>query len=258
MAGGDGNPVLLVHGILDTHYMPWWGILEDHLVSAGVPREKIHRMDYHAVPGQKVRSIEGYAEQIRTTVDWLYDFHGRPVDLVAHSMGGLDCRWYVEKLGGHTVVDRLVSLSTPHRGSFPTLLSWVVPAGREMWPWSDFLHSLNDDGYPKDVEYRAVWSTCDPVIHPTSAAKLPHRGEMQGNENVCAGGYGHIGMVWRRQVFNKYRQFLLDGPAPGMEIPSDDEVATPEERPFEVPVAVEEASEDRGIAASVASVLPWR
>lgn len=268
MAGGDGNPVLLVHGILDTHYMPWWGVLEDHLVSTGVPRDHIYRMDYHAVPGQKVRSIENYAHRIGTEVEWLADYHDCAIDLVAHSMGGLDCRWFVEEQGGHTCVDRLVTLSTPHRGSFPTLLTWVVPAGREMWPRSELLHTLNDDGYPDDVDYCAVWSTCDPVMHPTSTAKLPMRGDMSQHHNVCAGPYGHIEMVWKRQVFNTYRHFLVDGPADGLEddVVSSDAagpgngpvVETPEERPFEVPIEPAEPAEGRSLIESAASVLPWR
>lgn len=260
MAGLDGNPVLFVHGLLDTHYTPWWGVLEDHLVSAGVPREQIERMDYHAVPGQKVRSIENYAEQIRTTVDWLYDFHGSPVDLVAHSMGGLDCRWYIEQLGGHSVVDRLVTLSTPHRGSFPTFFASLVPAGREMWPGSDLLKALNTSGgYPDDVEYRAVWSTLDPVIRPKKNASLEPRHEMDCHDNICAGPYGHIEMVWKRQVFNKYRHFLVDAPAPGMEVPSSDDVVEyPQESPVDVPITVESATERGGALEAVASVLPWR
>lgn len=37
--------------------------------------------------------------------------------LVAHSMGGLDARHLITKMGWHDVVDILVTISTPHRGS---------------------------------------------------------------------------------------------------------------------------------------------
>lgn len=37
--------------------------------------------------------------------------------LVAHSMGGLDARYLITKMGWHEVVDVLVTISTPHRGS---------------------------------------------------------------------------------------------------------------------------------------------
>lgn len=37
--------------------------------------------------------------------------------LIAHSMGGLDARYLISKMGWHEVVDVLVTVSTPHRGS---------------------------------------------------------------------------------------------------------------------------------------------
>lgn len=40
------------------------------------------------------------------------------VNLVAHSMGGLDARYLISVMGMHEVVNSLVTISTPHRGSF--------------------------------------------------------------------------------------------------------------------------------------------
>jgi triacylglycerol lipase len=37
--------------------------------------------------------------------------------LITHSMGGLDARYLITKMGWHEVVDVLVTVSTPHRGS---------------------------------------------------------------------------------------------------------------------------------------------
>ena len=39
------------------------------------------------------------------------------VHLVAHSMGGLDSRYYISKLGGGKTVATLVTIATPHRGA---------------------------------------------------------------------------------------------------------------------------------------------
>ena len=43
--------------------------------------------------------------------------HGKHLVLVAHSMGGLVSRWFVEKLGGHQSVARVVLCGTPNAGS---------------------------------------------------------------------------------------------------------------------------------------------
>lgn len=40
-----------------------------------------------------------------------------PVIVMAHSMGGLDARWWVTHLGGHAQCQALVTIGTPHRGS---------------------------------------------------------------------------------------------------------------------------------------------
>jgi triacylglycerol lipase len=37
--------------------------------------------------------------------------------LIAHSMGGLDARYLITQMGWHEVVDALVTISAPHRGS---------------------------------------------------------------------------------------------------------------------------------------------
>jgi len=39
------------------------------------------------------------------------------VIILAHSMGGLDARYMISKLGMHETVEALVTISTPHRGS---------------------------------------------------------------------------------------------------------------------------------------------
>ncbi len=40
------------------------------------------------------------------------------VNLVAHSMGGLDARYLISEMGMHNSVNCLVTVSTPHRGSY--------------------------------------------------------------------------------------------------------------------------------------------
>ena len=41
--------------------------------------------------------------------------------LIAHSMGGLVARWYLDRLGGAAVTRKLITLGTPHRGALKAL-----------------------------------------------------------------------------------------------------------------------------------------
>jgi pimeloyl-ACP methyl ester carboxylesterase len=43
--------------------------------------------------------------------------HGKQVDIVAHSMGGLVSRWFIEREGGNLLITRLIMLGTPNNGS---------------------------------------------------------------------------------------------------------------------------------------------
>ena len=43
--------------------------------------------------------------------------HGKELQIVAHSMGGLVSRWFIEREGGNQIVQHLVMLGTPNAGS---------------------------------------------------------------------------------------------------------------------------------------------
>ena len=55
--------------------------------------------------------------------------HGKTLHIVAHSMGGLVARWFIEREGGNALVERLVMLGTPNAGSpWPTVQDWATTA----------------------------------------------------------------------------------------------------------------------------------
>lgn len=54
--------------------------------------------------------------------------HGKVLHIIAHSMGGLVSRWFVEQLDGHQVVTHLYMLGTPNQGSpYGSLYEMVTP-----------------------------------------------------------------------------------------------------------------------------------
>lgn len=86
------------------------------------------------VPGvAPLAPVARRAEQLQKLVlDWLRDI-GRASErvlIVAHSMGGLDSRYMISKLGMSRRVAALLTVATPHRGS-PQADFWVAnPAVR--------------------------------------------------------------------------------------------------------------------------------
>jgi len=53
--------------------------------------------------------------------------HGKKLQIVAHSMGGLVSRWFIEREGGNQIVNHLIMPGTPNAGSpLSTLQNWAI------------------------------------------------------------------------------------------------------------------------------------
>lgn len=61
------------------------------------------------------------------------------LNLIAHSMGGLDARYLISTLGMHDVIASLVTVSTPHRGSGVAEIVLEQPQRVREWT-ADFLN----------------------------------------------------------------------------------------------------------------------
>ena len=54
--------------------------------------------------------------------------HGKTLHIVAHSMGGLVSRWFIEREGGKDIVNHLIMLGTPNNGSpWPNVVEFALP-----------------------------------------------------------------------------------------------------------------------------------
>ena len=76
-------------------------------------------------------TIEENARQLqeRLVTVGLSANHGKTLHIVAHSMGGLVSRWFIEREGGNQVVQHLVMLGTPNAGSpWSTVEDWATTA----------------------------------------------------------------------------------------------------------------------------------
>jgi len=124
-------------------------------------------------------------------------------------MGGLDARWAIEKEGAADYVDDLVTLGSPHQGTYVSYVGLVTAGGRDMIPRSTMMDELNDDGLADGVEYTAVWSHIDELIVPGSYASIPeYMFQDAAGRNVNSGYQEHVQLVADRHVFDQYVQYL--------------------------------------------------
>jgi triacylglycerol esterase/lipase EstA (alpha/beta hydrolase family) len=203
----DPHPVLLVHGFMDTRESPWWNVVVDRFVDAGYDPRLVRRLDQGGPPGTTVDSPRRYAEDVRRRVAELSRRFDRPVDVVAHSMGGLSARYCVEHLGGAEDVDSLVTLGTPHQGTLMATIGLTTPGGWAMLPGSNFLRTLNEGSLATDVEYISIWSTTDRTMIPTERARLPDT-DGASAQNFKIDGVDHMGLVTDPNVFGAYLRRL--------------------------------------------------
>lgn len=205
----DRAPVLMVHGFLDNGKTPWWDITTHRLKETGYTDDELYVLSLGAL-ATTFDSPTVYAEEVTATLQAISTDHDSDVDIIAHSMGGLDSRWAIEKMDADQYVDSLITLGTPHQGTQVAYIAYITPGGRDMIPDSDFLQDLNDGQLAKSVDYTALWSNFDELITPDEYATLPNseRESVPTARNVFVPYKGHIQLAWDEEVFEAYAPSL--------------------------------------------------
>ena len=104
-------PILLVHGVFfrDTKFFNYWGRIPKELEANGA---KVFYGNHSSAS-----SIADSADQLNSRINDILDETGADkLNIIAHSKGGLDCRYLIAKLGGDDKIASLTTINTPHRG----------------------------------------------------------------------------------------------------------------------------------------------
>ncbi|MDY6788395.1 MAG: hypothetical protein SVV03_00365 [Candidatus Nanohaloarchaea archaeon] len=214
------NPIVLVHGYGDVSWSSWW-TRHKELLHEYDPAVDIYQVDFGAeislpfsdrrfsVPATSVGSVKDNAERLKEFVGSLEE---DTVDVIAHSQGGIDARYYVEKLDGDEKVDNLVMLGSPHQGTYTAYLAFFTAGARDLRPGSQVLEDLNDELLEK-VNYIALWGSRDWIVCPNRNGRLPdHLVENNDNARNEKVDVGHTGVITRREAMGKYiRDLVEDG-----------------------------------------------
>jgi triacylglycerol lipase len=165
----------------------------------GYPPSYLFAYSYNTSQSNKTSA----ASNVKPNVESLLASTGATkVDIVAHSMGCLNTRWYVKFLGGETKVDDWACLGGPNHGT-----NWAYgcfsTACSEMRPGSTFLKELNaGDETPGTVNYGTWWSPCDEIINPDSSVLLSGA---TNHETACI---GHLALITDEAVYKSVREFI--------------------------------------------------
>jgi triacylglycerol lipase len=95
----------------------------------------------------RVGPTSGVVERAEELLEQIVRWTDEPVNIVAHSMGGLDARYMISRLGMANRVRSLTTIATPHRGSF--MADWFQSNFRRRVPVLLALEAVgfNVDGF---------------------------------------------------------------------------------------------------------------
>jgi triacylglycerol lipase len=191
------DPILFVHGYLESASL--WNTMISRFEKDGYPKSYLRAYSYNTSQSNKT-DAEQY---VKPEVEKLLKTTGASkVDIISHSMGSLNTRWYIKFLGGESKVDDWVSLGGPNHGT-ETANACFGTSCVEMRIGSTFLKELNEgDETPGIVSYGTWWSPCDEIINPDSSVLL------SGATNTETACISHTALTTDETVYKGVREFV--------------------------------------------------
>lgn len=116
-------PLVLVHGVFfrDSKLFNYWG---------RIPRTlKSHGATIYYGEHQSALNVKESARELASRIKLIVDRSGcEKVNIIAHSKGGLDCRYAISEFGLAPYVASITTVNTPHRGClFAERLLYAIP-----------------------------------------------------------------------------------------------------------------------------------
>lgn len=189
-------PVLLVPGYAEPSWYFMYGIYRE-LKQAGWAVEGLNLFPNFAPAEEQAHKVKAKVEEM------LQRYGTDKVELVVHSFGGLISRYYIQELGGQNQVRNLVTIATPHHGTYTAYLG-PGESAVQLRPGSDFLEKLNANGYVyPPVRYTAIWSNTDEIVIPPRHAIMP------GATVHAVPWTGHLTIMFSERSYDFIRAALL-------------------------------------------------
>jgi pimeloyl-ACP methyl ester carboxylesterase len=197
----DGHrPLIFVHGLgghPGNHLA-----LRSHLGLSG--RRRIYTVDLG-----KGTPLAEAAREVSTAVERVVAANGLgaedQVDLIAHSMGGLVCRLAINEVITRRRVARIVTMGSPHQGTFMARLVGPTAARtQELRVDSETIATLATQlPWPNDWPHLvSLWSPNDVLVMPEA------RAEVAGADNRRCEGFTHFTWLLEPRGWNEVERAL--------------------------------------------------
>ena len=207
-----GNPVLVVAGLTETTSQ--LQTILDRLSADGFTAVGMQLPG--AIPGcgdiaQSSQAVATKAQQLKSQTG------AAKIDVIGHSEGGLERRYFIKNLGGASIVQHYVSLGTPQHGTDAANAfgSAFCTAVGQMATNSTFLNTLNSPtDVPAGPAYTALGTTRDTLVTPAPQASfLRDGGTSAAVQTFCPNDTtSHVGLLSDAPTYLLARSALLGQP----------------------------------------------
>ena len=205
-----GTPILLVHGIVSNRSI--FTLLRRGLTRRGF--SNVFAMNYLTVANDVRTAAAGLSMEVERIVE---QTGFERIHIIGHSLGGLIARYHVTRLGGDARVHTLITLGTPHSGSYA---AYALPTTlmQQMRPGSGLMRELDRPVRGCRTRFISYWSDTDWAIHPQRNAALRHPD--LGARNVKLHGAGHLTLPMLGEVVHGISTALAHLDADGTTVTS--------------------------------------
>ena len=201
-------PILLVHGVFfrDSKRFNYWGRIPKELEMNGATV-------YYGEHSSACSVADGAAELNERIKTIIQDTGCEKLNIIAHSKGGLDCRYAIAKLGAAPYVASLTTINTPHRGCiFADRLLNFAPTPIKQKVASVYNTAAKKLG-DKDPDFMAAVtdltaSACEVFDRELTVPDTILRQSVGSKLNTAAGGQFPLNFSYR---FVKYYDGANDG-----------------------------------------------
>lgn len=194
------DPILFVHGWSESASL--WNTMIGRFEKDGYAKSALMAYSYSTSQSNKIDA----EKEVKSHVETLLKNNpgATKVDIISHSMGSLNTRWYIKFDGGESKVDDWVSLGGPNHGTeTANACAGFQVSCKEMQVGSTFLSELNaGDETPGVVNYGTWWSPCDEIINPDESVIL------SGASNHKAACMTHAALTTDETVYKEVREFV--------------------------------------------------
>jgi hypothetical protein len=184
------TPILLVHGMVDNRSI--FTVLRRGLRRRGFGR--IETINYSMLTGDVRRAASDLGQEVERLVE---ETGYERIHVIGHSLGGLIARYYVTRLAGDERVDTLVTLGTPHQGTY-VAYAWNNGLTRQLRPGSALFAELDAPIEHCRTRFIAYRSDIDQLVVPQRNGALHHPD--LNVHNVELHGIGHMSLPITRSV----------------------------------------------------------